>query len=187
MFSIFGQDLARKFPPPRTIKTAFIAFFEMSVWAIGIFRFGKWAHGIGFQPLRKLLLLVYFLLYKVSEAISGIRISAHSEIGPGLVVQNFGGVIIHGTLGKNCTIVQGAQMLSRADGKQSGWPTLGDGVYVASGAKLLGNIKIGDNVRIGANAVVMTDVPDNSMVMPPESRVLRGFSRVTSGNPPANA
>jgi len=149
----------------------------MSVWAVGIFRFGKRAQGIRFWLPRKVLLAVYFLLYKISEALSGIRISIYSEIGPGLVVHNYGGVLIHGRLGRNCTIVQGAQLLSRSDGKDSGWPTLGDDVYVGSGAKVLGNVHVGNNVRIGANAVVMADVPDDSLVMPPESKVVLGFYR----------
>lgn len=177
MLSTFRQDLAQKFTPSTTWRGRLLALFEMSVWAVGIFRFGKWVQNIQFWPLRKALLIVYFLLYKTSEALSGIRISIYSEIGPGLVVHNFGGVIIHGHLGRNCTIVQGAQLISRSDGKDSGWPTLGDNVYVGSGAKILGNIRVGDNVRIGANAVVMTDVPDNSLVMPPECKVIRGFYR----------
>ena len=45
------------------------------------------------------------------------------------------------------------------------------------GAKVLGDVKIGNNVRIGANAVVMQDVPDNSVVMPPQSRVIKSFYR----------
>lgn len=177
MFSTFRQDLAQKFPPPFTWRTILTAFFEMSVWAVGIFRFGKWAQNLRFWPARKAFLVIYFLLYKIAEALSGIRISIYSEIGPGLVIHNFGGVIIHGRLGANCTIVQGAQLISRSDGKDSGWPTLGDNVYVGSGAKVLGNIQVGDNVRIGANAVVMADVPDNSLVMPPECSVIRGFYR----------
>lgn len=177
MLSTFRQDLAQKYNSSLTWKTGVRAFFEMSVWAVGIFRFGKWAHGVRFWPARKLLTAIYFFLYKISEAVSGIRISIYSEIGPGLVVHNFGGVIIHGRLGRNCTIVQGAQLISRSDGTDSGWPTLGDNVYVGSGAKVLGNAHIGNGVRIGANAVVMSDVPDNSVVMPPESRIIRGFYR----------
>jgi serine O-acetyltransferase len=50
-------------------------------------------------------------------------------------------------------------------------------VYVGSGAKILGNIRVGNNVHIGANAVVMADVPDDSLVMPPECKVIRGFYR----------
>jgi len=144
----------------------------MSVWAVGIFRFGKWAQAIKFRPLRRLLLLIYFLSYKLVEALSGIRISIDSEIGPGLVIHNFGGVVIHGRLGRNCTIVQGAQLISRSDGKQSGWPILGDAVFVGSGAKIVGNIKIGNNVKVGANAVVAADVPDDCIVLAPECIVL---------------
>jgi serine O-acetyltransferase len=177
MFSTFRRDLARKFPGPASVRSVVVALFEMSVWAIGIFRFGKTVQRTGWTPVRKLLLAVYFVLYKISEALTGIRISIDSDIGPGLVVHNFGGVIIHGKLGANCTIVQGAQLISRADGKASGWPILGDNVYVGSGAKVLGNVRIGNNVRIGANAVVMTDVPDDSLVLPPDSAVIRSFYR----------
>jgi serine O-acetyltransferase len=148
------------------------AFFEMSLWAIAIFRFGKWAQRFRFRLVRWPLMLLYFLLYKVSQALSGIRISLDSEIGPGLVIHNFGGVIVHGRIGKNCVFLQGAQMISRGDGRARGWPTLGDGVYVGAGAKILGNVTVGDNARIGANCVVMTDVPAGATVMPPQPRII---------------
>lgn len=177
MFVTFRQDLAQTFPAPFTWRTCVTAFFQMPVWAVGIFRFGKRAQAVRFGLLRMVLLAVHFLLYKISEVLSGIQISIRSEIGPGLVVHNFGGVLIQGRLGRNCTIVQGAQLISRSDGKDSGWPTLGENVYVGSGAKVLCNVQVGNNVRIGANAVVMADVPDDSLVMPPESKVIRGFYR----------
>ncbi len=154
----------------------------MSLWAIGIFRFGKRAQRIRFKPFRLLALIIYFFLYKTAEALSGIRISSESEIGPGLLIHNFGGVVIKGRIGKNCTVIQGAQIVARADGRGSGWPTLGDNVFVGAGAKVLGNVRIGNNVRIGANAVVMTDVPDDSVVMPPQSRIIKGFYRPRSGD-----
>lgn len=148
------------------------AFFEMSLWAIAIFRFGKWAHGFRLSVFRWPLMIVYYCLYKLSQALSAIRISLDSEIGPGLVIHNFGGVIIHGRVGKNCVFVQGAQMMSRADGKARGWPTLGDEVYVGAGAKILGGVVVGDHARIGVNSVVMTDIPAGAVVMPPQSRVI---------------
>jgi serine O-acetyltransferase len=172
MFLTFRQDLARQFPPPITWKTCVLAFFEMSVWAVGIFRFGKWAQRVRFWPLRKLLMFIYFLLYKTSEAVSGIRISIYSEIGPGLVIHNFGGIVIRGRIGRNCTVIQGVQLISSADGKNAGWPTLGDNVFLGSGAKVVGAIRVGNNVRIGTNAVVHFDVPDGCMVRPPESVIV---------------
>jgi serine O-acetyltransferase len=140
-----------------------------------IFRFGKWVQTIPSRPVRLPLTVVYFLSYKFMEALSGIRISSESEIGPGLLIHNFGGVLIKATIGKNCTVVQGAQLISRADGKARGWPTLGDNVYVGAGAKILGNVRIGNNVTIGANAVVVADIPDDSLVLPPQSQVVKGF------------
>ena len=177
MLSDFKADLRQYFGSNVTCRSVAYAFFEMSLWAIATFRFGKWAQRIRTPLLRWPLMILYFFCYKVMEVISGIRISSESEIGPGLLIHNFGGVLIHGNIGKNCVVVQGAQMVSRSDGHSRGWPTLGDNVYVGSGAKILGNVKIGSNSRIGANAVVMKDIPDNSLVMPPECKVIRGFYR----------
>lgn len=174
MCETFKADLHQYFVSieSHSKRDVFAAFFEMSLWAIAIFRFGKWAQAIRSGLFRWPLTLVYFLLYKVSQAVSGIRISLDSEIGPGLVIHNFGGVIIHGRVGTNCVFVQGAQMMSRADGKARGWPTIGDDVYVGAGAKILGDVVVGDKARIGVNSVVMTDVPEGAVVMPPQSRVI---------------
>jgi acyl carrier protein len=118
----------------------------------------------------------------VSQALSGISISLESEIGPGLVIHNYGGVVVHGRVGENCFFVQGAQMISRADGKGRGWPALGDNVYVGAGAKIVGDVTIGSGTQIGANAVVMTDVPEGSIVMPPECRTITGVRSAVSGS-----
>ncbi len=174
MFANFRADLKHHFSSiggdsPLDVVAG---FFEMSLWAIGVFRFGKWVQGLPIAFVRWPLMAIYFILYKISQAVSGIRISLESEIGPGLVIHNFGGVVVHGRIGANCIFVQGAQMISRADGKGRGWPTMGNNVYVGAGAKLLGNVAVGNNARIGANAVVMTDVPDGAVVMPPQCRVI---------------
>jgi serine O-acetyltransferase len=171
----FKADLEQYFDSigSRSTRERLAACFEMSLWAIGIFRFGKLAHRFRFFLIRWPLMACYFVFYKMSQAISGIRISLDSEIGPGLVIHNFGGVIIHGRVGKNCVFVQGAQMISAGDGKGRGHPTLGDSVYVGAGAKILGNVSIGNRARIGANAVVVTDVPEGGVVLPPHSHIIR--------------
>ncbi len=177
MFQTFREDLRQHqlsngAGPDFSFQEAVEACFEMSLWAIAIFRFGKWVQRLRFRPARAPLMALYFCLYKISQALSGIRISLASEIGPGLVIHNFGGVIVHGRIGRNCTFVQGAQMISRSDGKARGWPTLGDNVYVSAGAKIIGNVVVGEGARISANAVVITDIPPAAIVMPPESRVI---------------
>jgi serine O-acetyltransferase len=187
MFENLKADIRHHFvttgaPSPVSVAAA---FFEMSLWAIGIFRFGKWAHSFHIRAIRWPLMAVYFFLYKLSQAISGISISLASEIGAGLVIHNYGGVIIHGRVGKDCIFVQGAQMISRADGQARGWPSLGDNVYVGAGAKIVGNVAIGDGAQIGANAVVMTDVPERSIVMPPECRTITKIRAAAPATRPA--
>jgi serine O-acetyltransferase len=177
----FKADLEQYFKSigSRSTRERLAACFEMSLWAIGIFRFGKWAHSFRLFLIRWPLMALYFVCYKLSQAISGIRIALDSEIGPGLAIHNFGGVIIHGRVGKNCVFVQGAQMISAGDGKGRGHPTLGDGVYVGAGAKILGNVSIGNHARIGANAVVVTDVPEGGVVLPPHSHIIRPVRSVS--------
>lgn len=173
MLENFRADLKHYFGDrPRTLHALFCAFFEMSLWAIAIFRFGKWAQRVRFPLLRPVLLLIYFFLYKTAEGVTGIRISSESDIGPGLLIHNFGGIVIRGRVGRGCIIVQGAQLLSRADAKGEGWPTLGDHVFVGAGAKIIGDVRVGHHVQIGANAVVRTDVPDHAVVLPPECRIV---------------
>lgn len=175
MFNDFKGDLKQYFSQSGENAAGgrglFYALLEVSLWAIALFRFGQAVKRIRFGLLRKPLMAFYILCYKFCEVITGIRISADSEIAPGLVIHNFGGIIVHGKIGRNCFINQGSQMISRGDGRGSGWPTLGDNVYIGAGAKLVGNIRIGNNVVIGANTVVRRDVPDDSVVLPPEPLV----------------
>lgn len=77
--------------------------------------------------------------------------------------------------GKNCTIFQqvtiGSNTLS--DSKGVGAPVIGDNCYIGAGAKIVGNVRVGNGVRVGANAVVFKDVPDNATVIPGEQRIIQ--------------
>jgi serine O-acetyltransferase len=74
------------------------------------------------------------------------------------------GVVLHGKckIGKNCTIGQGCTIGGRTG--HGGPPIIGDNVYISAGARLLGGFQVGNNVVIGANAVVIENVPDNCVV-----------------------
>jgi serine O-acetyltransferase len=104
----------------------------------------------------------------------GIEISYRTEIGPGFYVGHFGGIVItsKARIGKNCNISQGVTIGGSNRGERKGAPTLGDGVYVGPGAKLFGNIKVGNNVAIGANCVVTKDVPDNAVIVGVPGKVI---------------
>jgi len=110
---------------------------------------------------------VYHLLYFVVRALWGIEISRHATIGPGLYIGHFGGIVIsrHSVIGSNCNLSQDVTIGVSGDGAKRGAPTIGDDVYIAPGAKLFGAITVGDRVRIGANAVIHADVPDDAVAV----------------------
>jgi serine O-acetyltransferase len=136
--------------------------------ALSVFRFGKAAQQVRFPLLRRPALFLYFLISKLSAAVTGIHLFSNSTIGRHFLIHNFGGIIIRGTIGDNVTVVQGVQLVSRGDGKQGGWPTVEDHVYLGAGAVVLGNVVIGARSKVGANCVVRADVPPDSIVLPPD-------------------
>lgn len=96
----------------------------------------------------------------------GISIPLGTKIDNGMYITHFGGIVVHkeAVIGKNFTISHGVTIGKLHEGEKAGCPRIGNNVYIAPGAKIFGNIKIGDNVVIGANAVVLCDVPDNITV-----------------------
>src|SRR6266850_2616329 len=104
----------------------------------------------------------------------GISIPYHTQIGSGFYIGHFGGIVVNGksVIGKNCNISQGVTLGQANRGKNKGYPILGDNVYIGPGAKIIGAVKIGNNVAIGANCVVTKDIPDNSVVVGIPGRVI---------------
>ena len=116
--------------------------------------------------LRKLFSLIYKILYKFIQIVTGIELPCETEIGKKFIIDHFGGIIVSGyaSFGDNCRIRNGVVVgLKNLD--EPGAPHIGNNVDIGAGAKVLGNIRIGNNVQIGANAVVITDVPDNSIAV----------------------
>lgn len=118
---------------------------------------------------RSLLLPVYVLvlaLYKRSSIRYGIDLKYTTQIGKGFYIGHFGTIVISEkvVIGDNVNISQGVTIGRSNRGKNKGFPTIGNHVYIAPGAKIIGKINIGSNVTIGANCVVTRDIPDNSVV-----------------------
>lgn len=135
-------------------------------WALLIYRFGRWRFGMRPVLLRKLLSLIYRVLYKCIQIITGIELPCEVIIGRHFVIDHFGGIIISGyaKFGDHCRIRNGVVVGLRRIGEPCA-PVIGNNVDIGAGAKILGAITIGNNVLIGANAVVITDVPDNSIAI----------------------
>lgn len=97
----------------------------------------------------------------------GISISYNTSIKKGFYIGHFGNIVVHfkTIIGENCNLSSGVTIGMIPRGKNQGTPVIGDNVYIGPGAKIIGNIKIGNSVAIGANCVVTKDIPDNAVVV----------------------
>jgi len=104
-------------------------------------------------------------LSHIGRFLTGIEIHPAAKIGPGLFIDHGMGVVIGETteIGENVLLYQGVTLGGTGKEKGKRHPTLGNNVTVGAGAKILGVIKIGDNAIIGANSVILKNVPDNSI------------------------
>jgi len=116
---------------------------------------------------------------QIGRFFTGIEIHPGATIGNGLFIDHGMGVVIGETaiIGDNVTLYQGVTLGGTGKEKGKRHPTVGNNVVIGAGAKVLGNIKIGDNSYIGSNAVVIKDVPDNSTVVGVPGRVTRQDGR----------
>lgn len=121
---------------------------------------------------------------ELTRALTGVDIHPGAVLGPGLFIDHATGVVIGETaeVGEDVTIYHGVTL--GGSGKETGkrHPTIGDRVIVGAGAKVLGAIKIGDDSRIGANAVVVKDVPSDAVVVRVPGQVI-GRSHPGPGGP----
>jgi serine O-acetyltransferase len=139
-------------------------FGQYGFLAVCVFRYGRWTRTIRPRVLSYPFKLIYKILQFFIDVLFGINVSANCEIGPGFYIGHFGGIIVHGNMGRNCSIGQGVTIGTKGAGRSDGSPQLGDNVYVGAGAKIIGRIRVGSDVVIGANTVVVKDVPDGMRV-----------------------
>lgn len=115
---------------------------------------------------KKLLVLGRFTSH-IGRFVTGIEIHPGAKIGSGFFIDHGMGVVIGETteIGDNCTLYHGVTLGGTSLKKEKRHPTLGNNVVVGAGAKVLGPFKVGDNSKIGANSVVINEVPPNSTVV----------------------
>jgi len=104
----------------------------------------------------------------------GIGIPYMTKIGSGFYIGHFSGIFVNSNtiIGKNCNISQGVTLGKANRGKNKGSPIIGDNVYIGPGVKIIGSIRVGNNVSIGANSVVTKDIEDNSVVVGVPAKVI---------------
>jgi serine O-acetyltransferase len=141
-------------------------FARQGLWVMVVYRFGRWRYGIRLRWLRLPFSIMYKFLKLASEILTGIDLPCEATLGRRFRIDHFGGIVISGdaTFGDDCVIRNGVTVGLRHTGFR-GAPVIGNRVDIGAGAKVLGSIHIGDDVAIGANAVVITDVPANSIAV----------------------
>lgn len=133
-------------------------------WVMVVYRYGRWRYTVQPVLLRKLFSLIYRVLYKLIQIVTGVELPCEVRVGRNFVIDHFGGIVISGyaSFGDDCRLRNGVVVGLRRVNEPVA-PTIGNNVDIGAGAKLLGGIRIGDNVAIGANAVVLVDVPSDSI------------------------
>jgi len=147
-------------------------FTRLGFWALVVYRFGRWRYRVQPRVLRMPFSFLYKLLRMLASMLCGIEIPCETTIGRHFVIEHSGAIVISGdaVFGDNCVIRQGVTVGLRYTGQRAS-PVLGDRVDIGAGAKLLGAIRIGSDVAIGANAVVLCDVPDGCTAVGIPARV----------------
>lgn len=137
------------------------------------YRLAHWAWSAR-TPGRLVSRLPLIFFQRLVEVWAGVGISPQAVIGPGLYIGHFGQIIVHGEarLGSNATLTQEVTLGFTPTGRRKGAPTIGDRAYIAPGAKVFGSITVGDDVTIGANAVVTGDVEDRAIMGGVPARVI---------------
>ncbi len=159
--NIMGRDPAARNP------------FEIFILYSGIHAVAN--HRIAHFFYKIKLFFIARMISQISRFCTGIEIHPGAKVGKGLFIDHGMGIVIGETaiIGDNCTLYQNVTLGGTGKDKGKRHPTLGDNVMVGSGAKVLGPFTVGSNSKIAANAVVLSEVPENSTCVGVPARVVR--------------
>ena len=169
MFKTVSQDLQAIFDrdPAATSRLEVILTYA-GFHALLAYRLAHWLKGqrVPFLPRA---------ISQLARWLTGIEIHPSAKIGERFFIDHGMGVVIGETaeVGDNVTLFQGVTLGGTGKDRGKRHPTLGSHVVVGAGAKILGGITIGDNVKIGANSVVLKSVPPNSTVIGVPARIIK--------------
>lgn len=163
---------------PSRLAIARVLLANEGVWPLFAYRLGRWLMTRPFSrgPRRwayALLWAVQFCLQTGSRWLFDIRLDLRADIGPGFYVGHFKSIHVgpQVRIGRDCNIGQMC-FVAATDGPGGGAPVIGDRVYLGVGAKVLGPLRIGSDVALGANTVPFEDVPDRAVAVGNPARVV---------------
>jgi serine O-acetyltransferase len=174
-FTYYGGRPVEGFRGRLTVVREFLA--NQGLQAVALYRFAQFGKVLRGNPrtflLGALVALVYPVLSRLNDIVTGVSISPEAKIGPGLYIAHFGGVIIGPvTVGENCNIGHGVTLGGSGRTADPDRPAVGDRVVLATGSKILGGVSIGDDVLVGPNTVVTRSVPARSTIFGNPGRVV---------------
>ncbi len=168
-FSLIRRDIAsviERDPAARTPLEVLLVYSGLhAIWIHRITHW-LWSHNIRFLAR---------WLSQLARWLTGIEIHPGACVGPGFFIDHGMGVVIGETaeIGADVTIYHGVTLGGTSLNKGKRHPTIGDRVVIGAGAKVLGNITVGNDSRIGANAVVVKSVPENAVVVGVPGQIVR--------------
>jgi serine O-acetyltransferase len=180
LFSRIREDVRSVFerdPAARSRLEVLLCY--PGLWAV-------WVHRISHALWCAKLRLPARILSQISRFYSGVDIHPGAQLGHRLFIDHAMGVVIGETaiVGNDVTIYQGVTLGGTGKGHGKRHPTICDGVFIGNNANVLGNITVGENSRVGAGSVVLSDVPPNSTVVGvPAHIVYRNGERVLITDP----
>ena len=165
--SLFLTDI-KKYKNYSGKSSMVLILTTQGLWALFVYRSSNYIYKSKLPSIiKKPLLLVSIIFQKWIEIVSGISIPYSCSIGHSFYIGHFGGIIINSNaiIGNNCNISQGVTIGVSGRGNKRGVPVLGDNIYIGANAVLAGNIKIGSNCVIAANSLVIEDIEKKSTVI----------------------
>jgi serine O-acetyltransferase len=167
MLKELKADIENYYEIDNTYPSFVLLLIKQGLWLTSQYRISRWVdHNFHIPILRTVFKIFCAIFQKVVEILTGSELPNTAQIGEGLVIPHASGITIHyrAHLGENCIL--GPRVTIGVSGitDREGVPRIGDRVVIGAGACIIGPITVGNNVVIGANAVVEKDVPDNVVV-----------------------
>lgn len=149
-------------------------FFQQGFLVLAMHRFGNWRMSIRLRILRLPFSLLYKFLYPWTEWLCGVKLSYTVKVGRRFKIEHFGGMVLGArSIGDDCIVRQNVTIGVVRTGEDQGKPIIEDRVDIGAGACLLGDITIGHDSVIGANAVVVKDAPAYSVVVGVPGKIIK--------------